>query len=125
LRIFFFDITHIHDNAKVQTVIPYLVGETREWYRYFKLNNYISYWSEFKDELLDRFNPELKDPIDEFKKIHQKGKVDDYIKNYEHVKVRVLAKQYVEEEYYLLGFLSGLKEEISDAILLYNPSTLK
>jgi hypothetical protein len=29
------------------------------------------------------------------------------------------------DEYYLLGFLSGLKEKIADAVLLYEPTTLK
>jgi Retrotransposon gag protein len=104
---FFFDITHIHDNAKVSTVISYLVGEAREWYCYYKLNNHNPYWSEFKDELLDRFNPEMKDSVDEFRKIHQEGRVDDYIRNYKRIKARVLAKQYAEEEFYLLGFLSA------------------
>jgi Retroviral aspartyl protease/Ty3 transposon capsid-like protein len=122
---FFFDITHIHDNVKVSTVISYLVGEAREWYRYYKLNNYNLYWSEFKEELLNHFNPEMKDPANEFRKIHQEGRVDDYIRNYERIKVRVLAKQYAKEEFYLLGFLSGLNEEIADDVLLYSPTTLK
>jgi Retroviral aspartyl protease/Ty3 transposon capsid-like protein len=122
---FFFDITHIYDNAKVSTVISYLVGEAREWYRYYKINNHNPYWSEFKDELLDRFNPDMKDLVDEFRKIHQEGRVGDYIRNYERINARVLAKQYAEEEFYLLGFLSGLNEEIADAVLLYSPTTLK
>jgi Ty3 transposon capsid-like protein len=74
---------------------------------------------------LDRFHPDLKDLVDEFKKIHQIGKVDDYIKNYECLKARVIGKQYSDEEYYLLGFLSGLNKEISDDVILYNPTTLK
>jgi hypothetical protein len=40
---FFFDITHTHENSKVQTIIPYLVGEVKECYRYFKLNTYNPY----------------------------------------------------------------------------------
>jgi Ty3 transposon capsid-like protein len=102
-----------------------LIGEVREWYRHFKLNTYNPYWSEFRDELLDRFNPEFKNPVDEFKKVHQSGKVDDYIINYERVKARVAARQFSDEEYYLLGFISGLKDEIADVVLLYNPTTLK
>jgi hypothetical protein len=74
---------------------------------------------------LDRFSPDLKDPINEFKKNHQTDKVDDYSKSYERVKARVIVSQYSDEEYYLLGFLSGLNDEIFDAILLYNPTTLK
>jgi Ty3 transposon capsid-like protein/Retroviral aspartyl protease len=101
------------------------MGEAREWHRYYKLGNLDPSWSQFKEDLLDRFNSDSKNPIDEFKRLQQIGRVDDYIHSYERVKARVLAHQYSPDEFYLLGFLSGLKEEIADAVLLYNPSTLK
>jgi hypothetical protein len=41
---------------------------------------------------LERFHPDIKDPVHEFKQIQQNGKVEDYIKNYERVKARVMAK---------------------------------
>jgi hypothetical protein len=37
----------------------------------------------------------------------------------------VAASQYTDEEYYLLRFLSGLNDEIANAVILYNPTTLK
>jgi hypothetical protein len=74
---------------------------------------------------LDRFNADFKNPVDEFKYIQQTDKVDDYIHSYERIKARVLTNQYYVETFYLLGFLSGLKEEIIDVVLLYNPLTLK
>jgi hypothetical protein len=40
------------------------------------------------------------------KKKYQTGKIDDYIKNYERARPRVVS-QYSKEEYYLFGFLSG------------------
>jgi Ty3 transposon capsid-like protein len=63
--------------------------------------------------------------MDEFKKIQQLDWVDDYINSYERIKARITAKQFSDKEYYLLGFLSGLKEEITNTIFLYNPTTLK
>jgi hypothetical protein len=39
-------------------------------------------------------------------------------------KTRVISHHY-KEEFYLLGFLSGLKKEVVDAIILYNLTTLK
>jgi hypothetical protein len=74
---------------------------------------------------LDRFHSDIKDPIHEFKQIQQNDKVDDYIKNYERVKAGVIVKQYPDEEYYLLGFSSGLNEKKSDVVMLYNPTTLQ
>jgi Ty3 transposon capsid-like protein len=80
---------------------------------------------QFKDELIDRFNLDFKNPIDEFKNVRQTHRIDDYINAYERIKARVHSKQFSEEEFYLLGFLSGLKDEITDVVLLYNPTTLK
>jgi hypothetical protein len=48
--------------------------------------------------LLDQFTPDYKNPVDEFKKVHQIGKVDDYIISYKHVKPQVAAKQVSDEE---------------------------
>jgi Ty3 transposon capsid-like protein len=74
---------------------------------------------------MDRFNPDSKNHVDEFKKVQRIGRVDDYIKSFERIKARVVSHQYSEEEYYLLGFLSALKEKIADVVILYNPVTLK
>jgi hypothetical protein len=67
----------------------------------------------------------MKNSVDEFKKVHQNGKVDEYIRNYECVKTRVAASRYTDEEYYLLGFLNGLKDEIAYFVILYKPTNLK
>jgi hypothetical protein len=61
---FYFDVTHTPEHSKVTIITPCLMGEAREWYRYFKLNNYEPYWAEFKEEILDRFSLDNKNPID-------------------------------------------------------------
>jgi Ty3 transposon capsid-like protein len=89
------------------------------------LTNLDPFWAQFKLDLLERFNSDFKNLVNEFKRIQQTGKVDEYIQNFERIKARVLANQYTTETFYLLGFLSGLKEEIVDAIFLYNLLSLK
>jgi Retrotransposon gag protein len=59
------------------------MGEAREWYRYFKMYNSDPPWIQFKEELLERFDIDSKDPVDEFKRIHQTGGVDEYAKKFE------------------------------------------
>jgi hypothetical protein len=39
------------------------------------------------------------------------------------VSKHVVASQYTDEEYYLLSFLSHLKDEIVDVVILYSPTT--
>jgi Retrotransposon gag protein len=87
---------HTPEFYKVQTVIPSLIGEAREWYRYYKLSNPDPSWSQFVDELQDRFNTNITNPVDEFKKIQQLGKVKDYINSYERIKARIIAKNFYE-----------------------------
>jgi Retrotransposon gag protein len=95
-----------------------LVGEAYEWFRYFKSHTSNPSWVQFNEELLDRFNVDSKDPVDEIKRVHQTRTVDEYANRLERLKAQVLAKCYTKEEYYLLGFLSGVKEEILDDILV-------
>jgi hypothetical protein len=61
---FYFDIYNTVENYKVKTIVTYLVGEVREWFRYFKLHSSDSSWVQFKEELLDRFDINSKDSID-------------------------------------------------------------
>jgi hypothetical protein len=63
--------------------------------------------------------------VDELTKVQELGKDDDYIQSYERIGARVLSIQYSIEEFYLLGFLSGLKEKVADAVILYDPTALK
>jgi Ty3 transposon capsid-like protein len=101
------------------------VCEDHEWYQYHKLNTYEPHWYDFKTELLDHFNLNLIILWMTLKKVHQSDKVDEFIQQYERIKARVAANHYTYEQYYLLGFLSGLKDEISDVVILYEPKTLK
>jgi Retroviral aspartyl protease/Ty3 transposon capsid-like protein len=122
---YYFTISHTPEFYKVQIVISYLVGEAREWHRYYKINTSDPSWPQFINDIRDRFNPNSKNPVDEFKKVQKTGRVDDYINSFECIKARVSAKQYIDEEFYHLGLLSGLRDEIAYAVLLYNPQILK
>jgi Ty3 transposon capsid-like protein len=89
------------------------------------MNNHDPPWISFKEKILDHFEDDSYDPVNDFKRIHQTTRVDEYAKRYERIKARALAKCYSTKKFYLLWFLSGLKEEIADAVILYEPTTLK
>lgn len=56
----------------------------------------------------------------------QRGKVDDYIRRFEELKIYMLAQNKgFTEDYFIESFLSGLKEEIANALYLVRPQTLK
>jgi hypothetical protein len=71
------------------------------------LNKIDPFWPQFKSDLLNRFNSDSKNPVDEFKRIQQLGKNDDYIHSYEIIRARILSNQYTIEEFYLFVFLAN------------------
>lgn len=64
--------------------------------------------------------------IGQFNKLTQKGKVEEYINQFEELRKYVVAIDGIHNEnYYVDSFLSGLKEEISSALYLNKPHSLK
>lgn len=56
----------------------------------------------------------------------QKGKVDEYIKRFEELKTyMVVQNKGGTEDYFIESFLSGLKEEIVNALYLVKPQSLR
>jgi Retrotransposon gag protein len=104
---FSFEVTHTPGHRKVQTTISYFIGEAREWYQYYKLSNFDPYWSNFKEEILDRFGQDSLNPVDEFKRIQQTGKVDEFIQQYERVRDRVPLINILMKNIIFLAFLVG------------------
>jgi hypothetical protein len=80
---YFFSLCHTPEFYKVSIVIPYLLGEAREWHIYFKLSNPDPTWPHVVEELRDRFDTDLSNHVNEFKKVHQTNIVDNYINSYE------------------------------------------
>lgn len=88
-------------------------GDAYEWYRCFKReNNGTPPWSILVEEISETFKQdELKNPIKELKKIHQTGKVEDYIRNFQRAKSRLYCQtRFKHEQFYIWNFICGLKE---------------
>lgn len=101
-------------------------GDAKEWYKSYKIAKPQPPWPILADEVLSFFANVKGKPIDEFKRIHQIGKVEDYIKSFLRAQSRLYCKTQIDhEEFYVGCFMSGLKEEIRNTIDLFNPATLK
>lgn len=102
-------------------------GDAYEWYRCFKReNNGTPPWSILVEEISETFKQdELKNPIKELKKIHQTGKVEDYIRNFQRAKSRLYCQtRFKHEQFYIWNFICGLKEEIQHTVDMFEPNTL-
>ncbi|KAJ4807690.1 polyprotein [Rhynchospora pubera] len=123
---FYFDVYQTPEIYKTRLAVTHFVGEAREWYRGFKLHNPDPPWPVLIEEVKARFtNDGVGNPLEQFRKVVHLGKVDEYIRNFEKVKSRLTTTtKILNEEFYLFGFLSGLKEELKYTVEMCEPLTL-
>jgi Retrotransposon gag protein len=66
-----------------------------------------------------------KHPIEEFKRLHQSGTIEEYIRKFGRMKARLLHyDSHLSEDFFVHGFLSGLKEEVRHLEEILNPREL-
>jgi len=105
----------------------HLEGEANQWWQWlhraYKEEGRTVTWEIFEEELWARFGPTECEDFDEaLSKIRQVGSLRDYQKEFERLGNRV----HGWTQKALVGtFMSGLKVEISDAIRMFKPRTLK
>ncbi|KAH0730200.1 hypothetical protein KY289_001388 [Solanum tuberosum] len=71
-------------------------------------------WTDFKEDLCDRFDAEhLDDIMDEFKWLEQTESVDMFLGKFEDLKAQMLVRnQHLVESHFVSSFMEGLKENI-------------
>ncbi|XP_078182382.1 uncharacterized protein LOC144575983 [Carex rostrata] len=123
----YFELYQIPEVHKTRMATMSLTGDAKAWYKAVKISKKLPPWPIFIEEVLDFFAETKGNPIDEFKRIHQVGRVDDYAKNFLRAKSRLIGKGHIDasDEFYVGCFMSGLREDIRNTIDLFEPSTLK
>ena len=101
------------------------VDDAKDWYISLKISKKTPPWPKLVDEVLEFFSDNSGNPIDQFKRVQQRGRVDDYAKEFLRAKSRLICKTQIENEFFLGSFVSGLKEEIRNNLDLFEPSNLK
>lgn len=123
---FYFECYQVAENYKSRMASMHFTGDAREWYRSFKINNQHPPWLILKEEVLSHFVNEVGKPMEEFKRVHQTGKVDEYVTNFMRAKARLMQRTQIDhEDFYVGSFIGGLKEEIRNSIDLFETPTLK
>ncbi|XP_026434748.1 uncharacterized protein LOC113332418 [Papaver somniferum] len=103
--------------------------------RYFELNDIEEhkqvniaaiYLEDLASHLCARFeNPVEENFVGSFNKLVQSSSVDDYYEEFEMLKTLMLKMNpTLSEEYFVMSFLSGLKDEIGKTICMFHPKTL-
>jgi Retrotransposon gag protein len=92
--------------------------EMNEWYRIMVHRNQPLPWELLVEEVSARFKlATIKHPVDEFKRLHQVGTVEEYIKKFCRVNARLLYyDSNLKDEFFIQGFISGLRDEIKHLV---------
>ncbi|KAJ3689885.1 hypothetical protein LUZ61_019049 [Rhynchospora tenuis] len=122
----YFDIFQVPEQYKTHMATLHFVEEAHEWYECFKEDHPNLPWQILVAEVLDRFRIyHTSNPVGDFKRVHQVGKVGDYIRQFEQAKSRFIAETRIRSPYlFIQGFIEGLKEDIRYAVDILNPTTL-
>ncbi|KAJ4754640.1 polyprotein [Rhynchospora pubera] len=123
---YYFDLFQVHDSQKSRMAIPHFFGDAREWYRSYKIDHPIPPWPLLVDEIRERFtNARSSNPVKEFMRTQQTGSIEEYIKQFEKARARLITEtQFRNENFYILGFMGGLREDICCAVDSFEPRTL-
>ncbi|CAL1362653.1 unnamed protein product [Linum trigynum] len=102
-------------------------GDTNQWWewmdRTYQTSNMAITWLLFKEELWARFGPtESALSHEALAKIKQTGSLGDYLLDFEKLGNRCYGWT---EEALIGSFIGGLKVEISDAIRMFRPTTVR
>ncbi|XP_060178154.1 uncharacterized protein LOC132608099 [Lycium barbarum] len=122
----YFQYHNITDpQQKLESAVLHLNGKAESWFFSYHVSKGRVSWSEFTEEICKRFegseNSKL-NLIREFKKIEQKGTVDEYLEKFEELKTWVLIRNpSIPEEFFLEFFIEGLKDDIRHTVKLLDP----
>ena len=83
-------------------------------------------WCDFVVDVCGPFKEELGTKVVEvFRKLQQWSSVDDYLKKFEELKPLMLQKKLVRpHDYFIAGFIVGLKPHLKPFVEALNPLTL-
>ncbi|XP_026396109.1 uncharacterized protein LOC113290739 [Papaver somniferum] len=122
----YFHLNNIEEHLKVNIIAIYLEGKAEKWFLNFQVNRTRITWSYLCLHLCARFeNPIEENFVGSFNKLVQSSTVDDYYEDFESLKALILnMNPSLTETYFVMSFLSGLKEEIGKYISMSQPTTL-
>ncbi|XP_026383409.1 uncharacterized protein LOC113278901 [Papaver somniferum] len=122
----FFQIHSTVDEQKTKITSLYLEGKVDSWFLDFLTGKTFIYWLVFVEAICNRFEDlENDNYVGCFKKLSQLTSVEEYFEQFEQLKALMLSKNpHLTEEYFILSFISGLKEVLKSSVQMHKPTTL-
>ncbi|KAL4281913.1 hypothetical protein GQ457_03G031000 [Hibiscus cannabinus] len=122
----YFAIFDVPEDQKLEIAGMYLTGKAETWFDGYIMQKNKVTWQEFVADLCHRFSDKTcSDVIQEFNKLVQKSTVEEYQERFEELKPYILMyNSSLGEDYFVSSFISGLKEEIRNRIMVHEPKGL-
>ncbi|KAL8106985.1 hypothetical protein AgCh_023694 [Apium graveolens] len=113
--------------SKVDYDALYLEWEAGKWHQTVQETHPSLNWKMFTNLLLQHFSSNSQDNlIGKFNKLMQTHTVEAYIGQFEELRSHLLAiKKLLTEEFYVASCLSGLRQDIQQALYVYKFNTLQ
>ncbi|KAJ4783151.1 polyprotein [Rhynchospora pubera] len=123
---YYFDLYQIPHELKTRMAVLSFNGEASAWYRHFRLGMDNPPWEIFVEEVFARFTENAaQELVGEFKRIHQFGRVCEYIRNFDNLRGKLMYERpYLPNEFYVSSFIEGLREDIKSMVTMFGPKTL-
>ncbi|XP_026399465.1 uncharacterized protein LOC113295338 [Papaver somniferum] len=119
----YFQIHNIEEHQKVSVASIYLEGKADKWFLNFQIAKPFLSWKKLSEGVYARFeNPVDDNFIGSFNKLCQVTTVEEYFEQFEALMLK--SNPHLTEQYFVMSFISGLKAEIKNFILMFCPATL-
>jgi hypothetical protein len=122
-----FALAVIPSDAKVKWANAHIHGRAKTWLASTNISTYFLNWQQFCELLCDRF-PEAGEyeSMEQFQQLRQVTTVNLCIDQFEKYMIQ-MKRDYSDltDKFFLLCFLSGLKDHIKHAVKSHQPSTLR
>ncbi|KAF9619861.1 hypothetical protein IFM89_009643 [Coptis chinensis] len=114
------------DKKEISIASLYFEGRADSWFLTYQDGKGLVDWNALVEVICDRF--ELvgqENYVGSFNKLIQVGTVDEYFEQFEELQALMVSKnKQFSEEYFVLSFLSGLKDELKASIQMFQPTNL-
>lgn len=122
----YFILNPMTDVEKILLASMHFDGKAEYWYMDYIEGKEFMGWASFSGLLMERFlEGECQNLIGEFNKLQQVGTVEEYRAQFEELKSFMLhTYRFLNDEYFLKSFISGLKPELGDLVMVQRPITL-
>lgn len=122
----YFTLYHVPEVVWVTSASLHLEGNATRWFQVYKPKNGLGPWREFEKAIPQKFGAdEYSQTMRILLDLHQKGTVEDYLKEFEEVRYSNSVHNHeLDETLFVTQFIKGLKNELQGSVQAHLPTTV-